>query len=113
MKPSKTDALSAPPSSLRNLGPKSDAMLALVGVHSSAQLMQSDALDLYRKLRKLDSKVSLNLLYALIGAQEGRDWRVVMRDRKLELLMQLDDAQTTGRMATQSGAPSSQNRIRQ
>jgi TfoX C-terminal domain len=31
--------------------------------------------DLYRQLKQRHPQVSRNLLYALIGAQENRDWR--------------------------------------
>jgi hypothetical protein len=30
------------------------------------------------------------MLYALIGAQEGVDWRVIARERRSELLTELD-----------------------
>ena len=34
---------------------------------------------------------SLNLLYALMGAQEDRDWRDIARERRSEALLRLDD----------------------
>ncbi|MBP8145482.1 MAG: TfoX/Sxy family DNA transformation protein, partial [Inhella sp.] len=35
--------------------------------------------------------VSLNLLYALIGAVEDRDWREVQREQRSAILLRLDD----------------------
>ena len=35
--------------------------------------------------------VSLNLLYALIGAMENRDWRRVAREDRTAILLRLDD----------------------
>lgn len=33
----------------------------------------------------------MNLLYALMGAQEDRDWREIARERRSEALLRLDD----------------------
>jgi DNA transformation protein len=35
--------------------------------------------------------VSLNLLYALIGAVEDRDWRDVAREDRTAILLRLED----------------------
>jgi DNA transformation protein and related proteins len=75
----------------KGLGPKSTALLARVGVHSLAQLQACDAVELYLRIRSEWPGASLNLLYALIGAQEDRDWREIARERRLELLLRLDD----------------------
>ena len=72
-------------SDLRGLGPKSQAMLARIGVHTLAQLRRVGAVTAYVRA-KHDDAVSLNLLYALVSAMEGRDWRDIKRERKLELL---------------------------
>ena len=64
---------------MRNLGPKSRAWLAPLGIETVAQL------------RHADPYVSLNLLYALIGAVEDRDWREVQREQRSAILLRLDD----------------------
>jgi hypothetical protein len=71
---------------LRNLGPKSQSMLAGVGIDSQAKLVKVGAVAAYVKAKRADKSVSLNLLYALVGAIESCDWRVVQRERKLALL---------------------------
>ncbi|HWP18510.1 MAG TPA: TfoX/Sxy family DNA transformation protein [Burkholderiaceae bacterium] len=81
----------APPGPWRNLGPRSRELLARAGVHTHEELVREDALELYVRLKALDARVSLNMLYALVGAQEGLDWREVQRERRTELLLRLED----------------------
>jgi DNA transformation protein len=76
---------------MRGLGSKSRAQLAALGVHSLAELRKQDAMLLYALLKRQWPGASMNLLYALIGAQEDMDWREVARDRRTELLLRLDD----------------------
>ncbi len=73
------------------LGPKSAAMLKAAGIHSFEQLRELGAVATYVKVKRLDNNASLNLLYALVGALEGCDWRTVQREYKLGLLMALED----------------------
>lgn len=75
---------------LRGLGGKSAAMLARVGVASAADLRAANAVELYLRVKERFPQASLNLLYALIGAQEDRDWRDIARERRTELLLRLD-----------------------
>ena len=76
---------------LEGLGPKSESMLASIGVDSIDGFKQSDAFDMYKKLKEQNVGVSLNMLYAMLGAQEGVRWQDVAKDRKTEILMRLDD----------------------
>ncbi|MBV1920125.1 MAG: TfoX/Sxy family protein [Pseudomonadales bacterium] len=76
---------------LEGLGPKSEAMLASIDIDSVDQFKRSDAFDLYRALKEKSIGVSLNMLYAMLGAQEGVGWQDIARDRKTEILMRLDD----------------------
>ncbi|MFN7779815.1 MAG: helix-hairpin-helix domain-containing protein [Betaproteobacteria bacterium] len=77
---------------LPNLGPKSAAVLAQVGVRTLADLRRIGAVPAYLRAEAAAPGVSLNLLYALVGALDGCDWREVKRTRRLELLMQLESA---------------------
>lgn len=77
--------------SLRSLGPKSAAMLAKVGVHTLAQLKRKGAIATYVAAKRSNKAVSLNLLYGIIAAIEDCDWRNVQRERKLELVLAVDD----------------------
>lgn len=77
--------------SLQNLGPKSETMLAQIGVTSVEQFLASDVFELYQSLSKTEQQLSLNMLYAMIGAQENLPWQEVAQQRKTEILMRLDD----------------------
>lgn len=81
----------APTSSLPNLGPRSQQWLASVGIHTAEQLRQQDPYDVYARLKRSGCGVSVNLLYALMGAVEGIPWQQVQRERRSEILMRLDD----------------------
>jgi DNA transformation protein and related proteins len=75
---------------LRGLGPVSRSWLADMGLQTANDLQSVDVFDLYRQLKQRHSSVSRNLLYALIGAQENRDWREVARTDKTSILLRLD-----------------------
>lgn len=74
----------------RGLGPVSRGWLAEVGVHTLADLSASDAIGLWLQVRQRHPRAGLNLLYALVGAQRGQDWRTVAREERSALLLELD-----------------------
>lgn len=74
-----------------NLGPKSVAALARIGITTPAQLRRAGAVATYVRLKRMQSGISLNMLYALVGATEGLAWQSVKRERKLALVMQVED----------------------
>ena len=76
---------------LPNLGPKSAAMLASVGINTLAQLRKHGAVATYSSVRRVYSSASLNLLYALVAALEDSNWKIVQRERKLELMLAVED----------------------
>ncbi|MDT9000158.1 TfoX/Sxy family DNA transformation protein [Paucibacter sp. APW11] len=76
--------------SFRGLGPKSQAQLAGLGISTPDQLAAADVYELYARLKAAWPGASLNLLYALIGAQEDCDWREIARERRTEILLRLD-----------------------
>jgi DNA transformation protein and related proteins len=78
-------------SELRGLGPRSVEMLVQVGINTSAQLRNADLFELYRRIKTQHPRTSLNLLYAMIGAVDGADWRDIAKERRSEILMRLDD----------------------
>lgn len=81
----------AKPERLRNFGPKSQAWLAGLGIEDLAALRRADAFQVYARLKAQGVPVSLNLLYALLGAQQDRDWREVKREERSAILLRLDD----------------------
>lgn len=81
----------------RGLGPRSREQLAALGITTPAQLRERDAFALYAALRARWPGASRNLVYALLGAQEDRDWREIARERRTEVLLRLDDMGLAGR----------------
>jgi DNA transformation protein and related proteins len=78
-------------SELRGLGPASVAMLVSVGITTAAQLRHADLYQLYARIKAQHPHTSINLLYAMMGAVDGMDWRDVAKERRTEVLMQLED----------------------
>lgn len=60
--------------SLKNLGPKSAAWLAGVGLKTRADLERVGSVGAYRRVRESRGEASLNLLYALEGALLDVHW---------------------------------------
>lgn len=80
-------------SAMRNLGPKSQAVLAKAGIKTVAQLRKLGAVQAYARVKAKDPRASLNLLWALEGALSGRDWKSVAETDRASLLMALEDVQ--------------------
>ena len=76
---------------LQGLGPKSRDMLKVIGIVDVEQLIAADAFDLYVKLKSAFPSTSLNFLYAILGAQENRHWQEIKRERRLEIVLRLDE----------------------
>lgn len=76
---------------MRGLGPKSLQCLNDIGITSLAQLRQRGAVAVYIALKIGDKcQPSLNMLYALEGAIENRDWRDVAKNERDRLLIELE-----------------------
>ena len=74
---------------MRNIGPASAAWLAAVGVATITDLRKIGAVAAYARVKRVRPKASLNLLWALEGAVEDKDWREIGADRKQILKRQL------------------------
>ena len=80
---------------LLNIGPKSEAWLRQVGVRTLEDLKQHGALGTFLKVKRAGFKPSLNLLYALAGAELGCHWTALTPEHKNELVLAVnasDDA---------------------
>jgi DNA transformation protein len=69
-----------------NLGAKSRAMLAEIGIHTLDDLRRAGSVNTYLELKLRGQPASLVMLYALEGAITNTHWLVVKRERKRELL---------------------------
>jgi TfoX C-terminal domain len=76
---------------LKGFGPKSEEILAQVGIESVEQFMQVDPFQLYADLKLKVKGTGLNSIYAIIGAQQDVHWQEVARTQKYEILLRLDD----------------------
>lgn len=75
---------------LNGFGPRSEEILAQVGIHSVEDFMNIDPYDLYALLKPMKG-MGLNSIYAILGARENVSWIEIKNTRKLEILMRLDD----------------------
>ncbi len=80
---------------LRNLGPRSEAQLASVGIATVQQLRERGAVEAYLALRRAGVTRSLNALWAMAGAlepwPEGRAWQeVASGEDRLPLLLEVE-----------------------
>lgn len=70
---------------LRNLGPRSAAMLAEAGIETVGDLRALGAAGAFRRLRFMGAKPSRNLLWAMAAGLQGRDWRTLDEAEKAAL----------------------------
>jgi DNA transformation protein len=76
---------------LRGLGPKSEKLLEAIDIISPDELRSIGAVPAFIALcEKSGSTPSLNLLYALVGALEDRDWRDVATEDRDRLFAELE-----------------------
>jgi DNA transformation protein len=75
---------------LPNLGPKSAAMLADIGIHTLADLEQVGVLATYLRVRETHPSATLNMLWALQGAVYSIPWDRLPPEMKEELRAELD-----------------------
>jgi hypothetical protein len=76
---------------MRNLGRKAEEWLPAIGVPTPHALRKRGAIATYVELKRSRPGVSLTELYALVGALEDLDWLDIKRNRKFELLLQVED----------------------
>ena len=76
---------------LPGLGSKSEAQIQSVGIADLEAFLATDPFEIYARLKQQQIPTSLNMLYALIGAQEGVHWQVVAREQRSAILWRLDD----------------------
>ena len=81
---------------LRNLGTRSEEMLATIGIRTADGLRKMGAVPAYVALKKAGTVNTLNMLWALSGAlepwPEGTHWREVARgEGRLSLLLAVED----------------------
>ena len=81
------------PPQLKNLGPVSTRWLASVGIQRRADLIRLGAVEAFLRVKGAGHKPSLNLLWALAGAERGLRWNKLSEQDRHALLLELDAAQ--------------------
>ena len=75
---------------LNGFGPRSEEILAEVGIDSVKDFMSIDPYELYALIKPMKG-MGLNSIYSIIGARENTSWIEIKNTRKTEILMRLDD----------------------
>jgi Pathogenicity locus/TfoX C-terminal domain len=81
----------SPLTGMRNLGPRATQWLASIGITTPSRLRRVGPIAAFVRLKRAHRGVSLNALYALVGAVEDLHWTEVRRTRRLDLLLAVDD----------------------
>lgn len=86
------------------MGPKSEACLIEIGIETPEALRAIGAVTAFIRLKKqCSSQPSLNFLYALVGAVEGKSWLKVAKSEKGRLLMELEGYHELEKMFQEEG----------
>ena len=88
--------MSDPVSSIRNLGPASDAVYARAGIRTADQLRALGPDAAYRKLLQSGSKPHFIGYYAMVMGLQGRPWNDCQGDEKIALRARFDAIKTSG-----------------
>jgi hypothetical protein len=70
---------------MKNLGPKSAGWLAEAGIDTPMELERVGPVFAYKLVRLRHPEVNVLLLWALVGALGGRDWRELGAAEKVAL----------------------------
>ena len=73
----------------KNFGPKSTKWLNSIGIYSLEDLKKWDMFELYLALKEEGYPVSRNLLYAIWGSLNNKDWREVPETVKKDIQSKL------------------------
>ena len=98
-----------PVSSIRNLGPASDASFAKAGITHAEQLRALGADAAYRKLLEAGTRPHFIGYYALVMGLQGRPWNDCRGEEKTSLRRRFDEikSQTVRKPLTDGSLPAS------
>ena len=82
--------MTAPVSSIRNLGPASDAAFARAGIHSAEELRELGPDAAYAKLLANGTRPHFIGYYALVMGLQGRPWNDCQGKEKADLRARFD-----------------------
>ena len=82
-----------PSPGIKNIGPVSQQWLASVGIRKRADLIRMGPVEAFLRVKAAGHKPTLNLLWALAGAERGLQWNKLSQQDREQLLFELDAAQ--------------------
>ena len=89
---------------LQGLGPKSEKCLNEIGIKTRTDLENVGPVRAFLKLRnECSTKPSLNFLYAMVGAIEGKHWVKIAKSEKGRLLLELEGYQELEKLLKAEG----------
>lgn len=91
--------MAEPISSIRNLGPASEAGFARAGIHSAETLRDLGADEAYRRLLLAGSQPHFISYYVLVMGLQDRPWNDCKGDEKLALRKRFDAIKTAAAQA--------------
>ncbi|MBT8459572.1 MAG: TfoX/Sxy family protein [Boseongicola sp.] len=94
--------MTAPVSSIRNLGPASDASFAKAGIATADQLRDIGADEAYAKLLLSGIRPHFIGYYALVMGLQGRPWNDCRGEEKAELRRRFDEIKSKTKQAAPS-----------
>jgi DNA transformation protein len=77
---------------IKNIGPVSRRWLVDVGIRKRADLIRLGPVQAFLRVRAAGHKPTLNLLWALAGAERGLPWNRLTEEDRQRLLFELDAA---------------------
>jgi DNA transformation protein and related proteins len=77
---------------LKNVGPVSARWLSEVGIRKRADLIRLGPVEAFLRVKAAGHRPSLNLLWALAGAERGLQWSKLAAEDRQQLLLELDAA---------------------
>ncbi|MCB1629170.1 MAG: TfoX/Sxy family protein [Xanthomonadales bacterium] len=89
---------------IRNVGPRSAAWLRQVGVRNTEELKAMGSVEVFRRIVKAGFKPSLNLLYAMAGAEDDCHWTALDEDRKAALILAAEQINTEAKVRRKAHA---------
>jgi len=75
---------------IKNIGPVSRRWLASVGIGKRADLIRIGPVEAFLRVKAAGHKPTLNLLWALAGAERGLPWNRLSAEDRQRLLFELD-----------------------
>jgi len=103
--------MTAPVSTIRNLGPASDAAFARAGITSAEHLRELGAKEAYRRLLQSGSRPHFIGYYAMVMGLQGRPWNDCKGAEKAALRAEFDAIKATAYDAARSELETALNEL--